>query len=418
MMSDGGSGLDRTLARIVKEDRGRLLAALIASLGDFELAEEAFSDALESALVHWARMGLPQNPQGWLLRVARRKAIDRMRRMARFRARRDELERLAQEDEEAANAAAPDIPDERLRLIFTCCHPALEPKSRIALTLRTLGGLGTAEVARAFLDRETTMGQRLSRARAKISRAGIPYAVPGPDLWPERLGSVLAVIYLIFNEGHVASSGDAPVRADLCDEAIYLARMLDDLRPDEPEVLGLLSLLLTTHARRPARLSPEGATIALGKQDRALWSKPRIEEGLEVLARAVALGRRGPYQIKAAISALHVSAATAQETDWPQILLLYDALLSYEPTAVVRLNRAVALAQAGGQAAALSELAALEPELSQYQPFHAAHAELLARAGDVKAARRAYRTAIALCGNAADKAFLKQQEKRLPRHRP
>ena len=223
-------GLEAAVSRLMREDRGRLMAALIASLGDFELAEEAFADAIESALVHWGRSGIPDNPRGWLLRVARRKAIDQIRRTQRFRIRRAELERLAQEDQEAAGSEMPDIPDERLRLIFTCCHPAIEPKSRVALTLRTLCGLDTGQVARAFLDKEATMGQRLSRARAKISRAGISFEVPGPELWEERLASVLTVIYLIFNEGYVARSGDHVLCTELCEEAIFLARMLDRYR--------------------------------------------------------------------------------------------------------------------------------------------------------------------------------------------
>ncbi len=406
-------GLQDTIARIMREDRGRLLAALIAGLGDFELAQEAFSDALESALVHWARAGVPANPQGWLLRVARRKAIDRIRRMARFRERRAELERLAQEDEAAANAEPPDIPDERLRLIFTCCHPALEPKTRVALTLRTLCAMSTAEVARAFLDRETTMGQRLSRARAKIARAGIPFAVPGPDQWDARLASVLAVVYLVFNHGYVAGSGREVLRGALCEEALYLARMLDGLRPDEPEVLGLLSLMLTTHARRRARLSPTGVSVALDRQDRALWDAPMIAQGLAHLDRALALARPGPYQIKAAISALHVGAPEAGATDWRQIVLLYDALLGYEPTAVVRLNRAVAVARTGQCGLALGEVERLGGELADYQPYHAARADLLAELGRRDAARAAYGRAIALTGNDADRAFLAARMDRL-----
>ena len=405
--------LAAVLSRLVRADRGRLIAALIASLDDFDLAEDAFSDAVESALVHWRRTGVPDNPQGWLLRVARRKAIDRIRRQGRFRARRPELERLAQEDEAAANAEPPDIPDERLRLIFTCCHPALAPKSRVALTLRTLCGVSTGDVARAFLDKEATMGQRLSRARAKIARAGIPFAVPGPDQWDARLASVLAVIYLVFNQGHVARSGAEPLRAALCEEAIRLAAMLNDLRPDEPEVLGLLSLLLTTHARRSARLSPEGATVALDRQDRALWDGPMIARGLAHLDRALALGQPGPYQIKAAISALHAGAPRADATDWRQIVLLYDALLGHEPTAVVRLNRAVAVARVGQAELALAEIERLGRDLGDYQPYHAARADLLAGLGRRDAARAAYGRAVALTGNDADRAFLQARRDRL-----
>ncbi len=267
----GAAGADptlQTLNLVLRQDRGRLLAALIARLRDFQLAEDALQEALESALLHWGRSGVPASPQGWLLKVAQRKAIDRLR--ASVRDDRGRAALLVLAGEEASDMAAEDIPDERLRLIFTCCHPALDPKSRVALTLRTLGGLTTPEIARAFLDRETTMGQRLSRARAKIAAAGIPFAVPGPEAWAERLGSVLTVIYLIFNEGYSASHGDTPLRTALCDEAIFLARLLDQLRPGEAEVEGLLALMLITHARRAARLDGQGAVVPLDAQDRTL----------------------------------------------------------------------------------------------------------------------------------------------------
>ncbi|MEE9387757.1 MAG: RNA polymerase sigma factor [Paracoccaceae bacterium] len=406
-------GLEAVITQIVRKDRGRLLAALIGSLNSFELAEEAFSDALESAIIHWQRGGVPDNPQGWLLRVARRKAIDRIRRQVRFRERQPELARLAAEDEMDANSMAPDIPDKRLALIFTCCHPALDAKSRVALTLRSLGGLSTQEIARAYLDKETTMGQRLSRAKTKIAVAKIPYAVPGPELWGERLGSVLSVIYLIFNEGYSASSGDAAIRGDLCEEAIYLARLLDQLRGDEPEIIGLLSLMLTTHARRAGRQSDAGTTIGLADQDRGLWDGAMVQEGLSLLERAMALGQAGPFQIKAAISALHASVKVATRTDWPQIALLYGRLYYFEPTAVVQLNRAVSLAEAGDVGAALAEFDRLAPELQGYQPLHAARAEYLARQGDMVAAIAAYDRAIELTGNGADREFLTARRAKL-----
>lgn len=409
-----GPDLGARIGDLVRQDRGRLLSALISRLGDFELAEEALSDALESALVHWGRSGWPDNPRGWLIKVARRKAIDRIRKTARHRLRGADLERLALEDEMEANTQAPDIPDRRLALIFTCCHPALDEKSRVALTLRTLGGLSTAEIARAFLDKDATMGQRLSRARSKIATAGIPFRVPGPEDWPERLGSVLAVVYLIFNEGHVASSGTDLLRRELCDEAIFLARLLDRLRPDEPEILGLLSLLLTTHARRDARCDANGATVPLPEQDRRLWNTPLIAEGTRLLDRAMRLQAPGPFQVKAAISALHGAAKSAGETDWLQILLLYDRLLEFEPTPVVRLNRAVALAETGALARALDEIAALAPMLSGYQPLAATEAALLARAGRRDAALAAYDRAIALTGNRADRDFLTRRRRALP----
>jgi len=405
--------LHQTISRLVHEDRGRLLSALIASLGNFDLAEEALADALESAVIHWARSGIPQNPQGWLLQVARRKAIDRIRRNKQFRAFQPELTRLAQEDEMHANRTSPDIPDNRLALIFTCCHPALEEKSRIALTLRTLGGLTTAEIARAYLDKEATMGQRLSRAKSKIVTSKIPYEVPGPELWAERLASVLSVIYLIFNEGYVASSGDVAIRTELCEEAIYLARLLNNLRAVEPEIMGLLSLMLTTHARRIARQSANSMTISLADQDRKLWDQALIDEGVELLDVALIQPRPGPFQIKAAISALHSSARTASATDWQQIRLLYDSLLEFEPTPVVRLNRAVARAETGDLAGALADIDKLQGELGTYQPLHAARAEYLARDRQNAAAHVAYEQAIRLTGNAADRKFLLHQQTKL-----
>lgn len=406
-------GLSVTISQIMRDDRGRLLSALIASLNNFDLAEEALSDAVEAALSNWQRTGVPDNPRGWLLRVARRKAIDGLRRNARFRDRVPELERLAQEDEMDANSAAADIPDKRLALIFTCCHPALDAKTRVALTLRTLGGLSTAEIAQAYLDKEATMGQRLSRAKSKIAVAKIPFVVPGPDAWPERLSSVLAVIYLIFNEGYSASSGKNLFRTDLCDEAIYLARLMDQLRPQEAEIMGLLSLMLTTHARRNARQTDTGVAIELAEQDRRKWDRHAIAEGTAILDEAVSLSAPGPYQIKAAISALHVQATDNAATDWPQIVMLYDSLLHHEPTAVVRLNREVALAESGEIAQALERIGALEPELSDYQPFHAARARYLAAEGCSPEAIQSYENAIALTGNAADRAYLEGRKRKL-----
>ncbi|MCX7299509.1 MAG: RNA polymerase sigma factor [Rhodobacterales bacterium] len=401
------------LTRIMHEDRGRLMAALVGALGHFDLAEEALADALESAMIHWGRAGEPDRPQGWLLRVARRKAIDRIRRQTRWRDRLPDLDMLARADEDAASDPAPDIPDDRLRLIFTCCHPALDPKSRVALTLRTIAGLSTAEIARAFLDQEPTMGQRLSRAKARIAATGIPFAVPGPEEWPDRLNSVLTVIYLVFNEGYAATAGDTQIRAALCEEAIFLARLMAELTGDDPEVAGLLSLMLTTHARRPARMASVGTMIPLDEQDRALWDKTLISEGLAMLDRALVRLTPGPCQIKAAISALHVQAASHAATDWRQMLLLYDSLYRFEPTAVVRLNRAVVVAQLGGLTAAIDELESLSEPLEHYQPFHAARADLLSRAGQIKAAQNAYSRAIELSGTKAERAFLLARAKSL-----
>lgn len=395
----------------LRQDRGRLIAALVASIGDFELAEESLQEASIAALADWATNGIPKSRRGWLLQVARRKAIDHFRRNARFRAREPEMARLAAEDEMDANKDAPDIPDKRLALIFTCCHPALDAKSRIALTLRTVGGLKTPEIARAFLDKETTMGQRLSRARKKITLSGIPFAVPGSELWDERLASVLSVIYLIFNEGYVASSGEKSVRVDLCDEAIFLARLLDQLRGNDPEILGILSLMLTTQARAPGRLGP--VTVPLDEQDRTLWDSAMITEGQELLETAMVAGEPGPYQIKAAISCLHGAAQKAQDTDWAQIVMLYDSLLRFEPSPVVELNRAVALAEVGQVTAALADIERLATELPTYQPFHAALARYAGQLGDFDAALVAYDRAIELAGNNADRHYLKAQKHRL-----
>ncbi len=369
--------LDDVFAQILREDRGRLLAALVAQLRDIDLAEEALSEAFVSAAQHWPR-AMPDNPPAWLLRAARRKAIDRLRKAARHAARAPDLALLAAADQAEAEAPPAEIPDERLRLIFTCCHPALELKSRVALTLRLLGGLTTAEIARAFLDREATMGQRLSRAKARIAKAGIPFAVPGPEAWSARLDGVLRVIYLIFNEGYAASSGTALLRVDLCEEALFLARMLAQLCPDAPEVLGLLSLILTTHARRAARIGSGGELIALMAQDRSRWDRAMIAEGDAVLERALDRHAPGPFQIQAAI-----------------------------PTAVTRLNRAVALAETGALSAALEESAQLAGALAQYQPFHASRAELLFRAGREADARQAYARAIDLSSTTAERDFLR-----------
>ena len=390
--------VSKALDAVMRGDRGRLLAALIARLRNFQLAEEALQEAAASALVHWGRSGLPQSPQGWLLRVALRKAIDRIRQSARADRNAADMARLAIDE---ADETEPEmIADERLRLIFTCCHPALEPKSQVALTLRTLCGLTTPEIAANFLDQDSTMGQRLSRAKAKIAQAGIPFAVPGPEEWPARLNAVLSVIYLIFNTGY--TRGPFMVR-DLCDEAIYQARMVNDLRPGDAEVEGALALLLITHARRRARVDVAGQMVPFAEQDRGLWDRAGLDEGIALLEQAMARGAPGPYQIKAAIAACHV---VGDRADWAQIVLLYDRLLEFEPTPVVALNRAVALAEVGAVDLALQELNALAVELEQYQPFFAALAEILCRKEDFGGALAAYDRAIALAANPQDAAFL------------
>lgn len=401
------------IAKVMAKDRGRLLAALVGALNDFDLAEEALSEAVEAALIHWGRSGPPQKPQNWLLTAARRKAIDKIRRAKNFQGRKADLTLLAQADQDDASEPPPDIPDERLRLIFTCCHPALEPKTRVALTLHTLGGLSTSEIARAFLDKETTMGQRLSRAKAKIRDAGIPYDVPGPELWSERLHSVLTVVYLIFNEGYAAGdAGEELIRVSLCDEAIYLARMLNKLRPEQAETLGLLSLLLLTHARRHARISKAAGFIALEQQDRGLWDRALIDEGQAFLDQAMALHLPGPYQIKAAIAALHTEATSYDTTDWCQIVMLFDALLRMEPTPVIRLNRASALADAGGIEAAMTEIDRLRDDLEGYQPYYATRADILMRMQRHGEAIKAYDRAIELSGNQPERVFLVRRKEK------
>ncbi len=392
------------LARVMTEDRGRLIAALISRLRDFQLAEDALQDAAMSALIHWGRSGLPASPQGWLLKVALRKAIDRIRSAGRETRKTADLANLS--GNEADDTDAEMIPDDRLRLIFTCCHPALDQKSRVALTLRTLGGLTTGEIARAFLDAEPAMGQRLSRAKAKIAAAGIPFKVPDPEDWSDRLNSVLTVIYLIFNAGYTMGPG---LDHDLCDEAIYLARMLNDLSPGEAEVEGALALLLLTHARRAARIGADGITVALTEQDRGLWDHDMISAGFCQLDAAMARASPGPFQIKAAIAACQGSSPP----DWPQIAALYAGLHVYEPTAIIRLNHAVAVAEAGNLAAGLAAMVPLEQGLADYQPFHAARAELLVRSGQISAATEAYGTAIRLAASPADAAFLSRRRDRL-----
>lgn len=412
-MTSKAPDLSACIEKLMREDRGRLLAALIRSLSDFDLAEEALSDATERALVHWARSGLPDRPDAWLLQVARRAAIDRIRKGQRLAARATDITRLMEEDQENRMAHAPEIPDDRLRLIFTCCHPALEEKTRVALTLRTVGGLTTREIARAFLDSEPAMGQRLSRAKAKIRAAGIPYVVPEKSDWDARLYSVLTVTYLIFNAGWTASASDALIRRNLCDEGIWLARLLTQLAPEEPEIEGLLALMLLAHARADARADTHGAMVPLDQQDHTLWDQTLVAEGLALLDTAMARHLPGPFQIQAAISALHVRAKAARDTDWSQILLLYERLEALTPSPVVSLNRIVALAETGRLAAARRALETLAAPLAHYQPYHAACADLAKRAGDTDAARKAYETAIELSTSAGEKDWLRSQQRGL-----
>ena len=395
----------------LRQDRGRLIAALTAAIGDFELAEECLQDAIITALKDWPVNGIPKSRRGWLLQVARRRALDRFRRAKNLSQKAAQIAVLEQAEVDAP-ADTHDIPDHRLRLIFTCCHPALDEKTRVALTLRTLGGLTTDEVARAFLDKPTTMGQRLARARAKISKAGIPFEIPDGEALNVRIGSVLAVIYLIFNEGYAVTEGIAPIRIDLCEEAIFLARLMVQLCPDTPEVAGLLALILLIHARRGARYN-DGEYVPLADQDRTLWDQARIGEGQAILENALKLGQVGPYQLQASITALHCGVLDADATDWAQIAALYRLLDQMEPSAIVWLNYAVAVSYCEGAKQALDVLEPVAQDLAAYQPYHAARADMLRRSGRKREAHAAYAQALDLTRTESERAFLAARQREL-----
>jgi RNA polymerase sigma-70 factor (ECF subfamily) len=390
---------------LYRDDYGRLLSSLIGSIGDYELCEDALQEAFAEAVTRWEAV-LPSNTAGWVYRVAHNRAIDRLRRSQNLSKKAKllatEIDPYAQNDYEAIEA---DIRDERLALVFTCCHPLLKQEASVALTLRSLGGLATTDIARVYLVPEATIAQRIVRAKRKIAAAGIAYEVPSDHELPDRLDAVLTVLYLIYTRGHAQNES----RPDLCDEAIRLSKQLVDLMPDEPEVLGLAALLQVSNARRQSRLDDQGMCIPLSEQDRSCWDRVSVELGDALLVRALRMGRPGRYQLEAAISALHSDAASWEETDFVEILGLYDALFEMWPTPVVALNRCVAFAEVADTAAALDEVKRLRPELSDYQPWHAVHADLLARIGDPIAAAAAYREAIRLSDAEPERQLLQRQ---------